>query len=132
MSQESAATKAMIRDQLTVLRRRMRREAPIRDAGGRVVDFPVAATSEHVRDVTGRGADQLRGRRLVESNPEESIECVLAPGRRHLRRRLRHRAAGAVAPSHVLRYASAPEARSSTIGWPARCLRSSIQSGTRP
>ncbi|WP_346153305.1 SpoIIE family protein phosphatase [Nonomuraea recticatena] len=145
MSQDSTATKAMIRDQLAVLRRRMRREAaideavcrlaarmnlrpdeaadhlrrlsrdsgidllevardvtppplaqaetrepvvpawmtgvlealhasaaylvPVKDAGGRVVDFLIAATNRHTKDVTGRGADQLRGRRLVETSP---------------------------------------------------------------
>ncbi|MEV4063325.1 hypothetical protein [Nonomuraea dietziae] len=121
---------------------------PVTDAGGRVVDFLIAATNRHTKDVTGRGADQLRGRRLVETSPgvvksgvlddylsvyesgapltRGPLEFVEArdgllwpaslmvravragdrarpPGRRHLRRRVRHRAAGAVAPSQVLR-----------------------------
>jgi serine phosphatase RsbU (regulator of sigma subunit) len=43
--------------------------APVTDASGRVVDFLVAAANEQAGDVTGRTADALRGRRLIEISP---------------------------------------------------------------
>ncbi|MER5322789.1 SpoIIE family protein phosphatase [Streptosporangium roseum] len=42
---------------------------PITDGTGRVVDFLIAMAGDHTYDVTGRGPELLRGRRLVEFSP---------------------------------------------------------------
>ncbi|WP_326824315.1 SpoIIE family protein phosphatase [Streptosporangium sp. NBC_01756] len=42
---------------------------PVTDGTGRIVDFLIATTSDHAYDMTGRPADLLRGRRLVECSP---------------------------------------------------------------